>query len=296
MFNSLLSTMAPVFICIVIGYVWQYRGLKYDQQFVTRLVMNVGAPCLIVSAMANTQISVDQFADIAIATVVIAVLCALLAIPFALRSSADPMAIIAPAAIPNTGNMGLSICLFAFGKTGLALGIAYFITSTFLNMALAIPLFARDGGGFPSALKTLVKQPLMYGTVIGLIIVIFNLKLPVWIANTTQLLGDITIPLMLITLGVSLGSIKNSGWLISSGYSLLRLGGGGIFALLVTSLMGITGLTQKIIILQSVMPAAVFNYLFAVHYQRSPEMTAGIVVTSTAMSFVILPILLFFML
>lgn len=295
MITSLINTMAPVVICIIIGYGWQHLGYQYNQQFVSRLVMNFGAPCLVVSSMGNTQISFDQFAAIAAATIMVALLCGLFALPFALRSKADPMSIIAPAAIPNTGNMGLSVCLFAFGEAGLALAIAYFVTSTLINMTCAIPLFARQGGGFKATLKTLTTQPLIYALLIGLTMVIFELKLPIWMDNTTQLLGKITIPLMLITLGVSLGSIKNSGWLASSGYSLLRFGGGLVFALLATQLLGITGLARKIIIVQSIMPAAVFNYLFAVHYQRSPEMTAGIVVTSTAMSFILLPILLSFM-
>jgi predicted permease len=40
------------------------------------------------------------------------------------------------------------------------------------------------------------------------------------------------------------------------------------------------------------MPAAVFNYILAQRYQRSPEEVASIVVLSTSMAFVLLPFLL----
>lgn len=296
MFNALLNTLAPVFICIAIGYGWQRFGFEYQQQFVSRLVMSFGAPCLIVAAISNTTVSLDQFAGIAAAAVIVAVLCALLALPFARRTQADPMAIVAPIAIPNTGNMGLSICLFAFGEPGLALAIAYFVTSTLINMTVAIPLFARNGSGYKGVASSLARQPLVYATFFSIALLVFDIRLPVWLANTTSLLGDITIPLMLVTLGVSLGSIKHNAWLLSSGYAVLRLTGGFVFALLATKLLGITGLAQKIVILQSVMPAAVFNYLFALHYGRSPDMAAGIVVSSTLIGVLLLPVILSFLL
>ena len=296
MFEALINTMAPVFIIIAIGFAWQRTGFEFPQQFITRLVMNIGAPCLIVSTLSKTRIPLDVFTDVALATIFVMVVCGLIALPFALRSKVDPLAIVAPVAVPNTGNMGLSVCLFAFGEAGLSLAIAFFLTSSLVNMSIGIPLFSRRGGGISSSLKSLAGEPLLYASIFGVLILVFDWRLPTWAANTTGLIGDITIPLMLLTLGVSLCNLSNTGWLTSVAYSLLRFGGGLVCSLLAVELLGITGLSRNIVILQSMMPAAVFNYLLAAHYHRSPEITAGIVITSTALAFILLPIVLAIML
>ena len=47
MLQELLAVIAPILICAGIGYTWARKGLDYPAEFVTRVVMNVGAPCLI---------------------------------------------------------------------------------------------------------------------------------------------------------------------------------------------------------------------------------------------------------
>ena len=296
MLVSLFNTMSPVLVCILIGFGWKRLGFEFNQQFVTAAVMNIGAPCLIISSLNSTRVPLAEFGEVALATALITILCGLLAIPFALKAKGDPLSVIAPVAISNCGNMGLPLSLFAFGKEGLTLAIAFFITSSIFHMTVGLPLFSRSSTGLKGTLANLARQPIAYALVISLTLLIMDLHLPVWIDNTTHLLAGFTIPLMLITLGVSLGSLHNDAWLAGVGYSMLRFGGGLVFSLLVTHLMGITGLAQKVVILLSIMPAAIFNYIFAAHYNRSPEITASIVVTSTLMAFILLPVALSFML
>jgi hypothetical protein len=115
---------------------------------------------------------------------------------------------------------------------------------------------------------------------------------PKWIEATTHLLAGMTIPLMLITLGVSLGRLRVPRFGLSLGLSLLRVGLGFVSAIGLAALFDLDATARSVLILQGTMPAAVFNYLFAQRYQTAPEEVAGVVVLSTLLSFVSLPVLL----
>ena len=76
--------------------------------------------------------------------------------------------------------------------------------------------------------------------------------------------------------------------------SALRLGLGFAVGLAVATAMGLEGTVRGVVIFESAMPVAVFNYLWAVRYNTAPEVVAGLVLASTALSFVTLPLLLLF--
>jgi predicted permease len=101
---------------------------------------------------------------------------------------------------------------------------------------------------------------------------------------------------MLITLGASLTSLNTSVWQRSMIFSLLRIGGGFLFACLVVNLTGLSGVARNVVLLQAIMPAAVFNYLLALKFDRDPNKVASVVITSTLLSLLAIPILLFFLL
>ena len=118
-----------------------------------------------------------------------------------------------------------------------------------------------------------------------------GVELPPWIANPLQLIGQLTVPLMLITLGVSLARLRVAGIGRALSLSLLRLGFAVGYGL--ATLLGFEGAARGVLIIQSAMPVAIFNYLFAQRDGRRPDEIAGLVVISTIISFLTLPALLF---
>ena len=192
---------------------------------------------------------------------------------------------------PNIGNMGLPLCLFAFGDDGLALGLTIFLVIFTLQMSLGIVMVAGRGN-----LRGLVRQPVLWATAIAVLLVSTGSSLPAWLDNTTSILGGATIPLMLITLGVSLAELKVAEWKNSVLFSLVRVLGGFGLAVLVAGLFGLDGVERGVLILQSSMPVAVFNYLLALRFEREPGEVAGMVVLSTLLAFVLLPFIVSFVL
>ncbi|WP_461480870.1 AEC family transporter [Porticoccus sp.] len=292
MLLQLWNVMAPVLIAIAIGFCWGRSRVPYAAEFVTRAVMNIGAPCLVVSAISQAEISGEGFAQVALAATIVLAGTALLGTLVIRLSGGDVRALLAPVVFPNTGNMGLPLCLFAFGEQGLALAVAFFMVQMASLMIFGVALMSRSGSGLGATLRDLLRQPLIHAIVIALLLLAGDVRLPLWLDSTLELLGAFTIPLMLLTLGVSLSTLSASGWWHSLGFSVLRIGGGLAFAWLAVSWLGMSGAARNVVLLQAIMPAAVFNYLLALKYDRQPAAVAGIVVASTVVALVAVPILL----
>jgi predicted permease len=291
MLEQLLAIIAPILICAGLGYAWARKGIDYPVEFVTRAVMNIGAPCLIIASFNESEIDVGLLGEITAATLSVMLLM-LLASGAMIRLLRLKTSTFAPSLLfPNVGNMGLPLCLFAFGETGLALGLTVFLVVFTLQMSFGILLVAGRG-----KIRELVKQPVLWATAIAVTMVLGDWSLPEWLANTTGLLGDFTIPLMLITLGVSLADLKVGNWRHSLWFSAARVLGGFGIAVLVAKLFGLEGVERGVLILQASMPVAVFNYLLAVRYDREPGEVAGMVVMSTLLSFLLLPLIVAYVL
>jgi malate permease and related proteins len=116
--------------------------------------------------------------------------------------------------------------------------------------------------------------------------------MPLWISNTTTLLGNCAVPLMLFSLGVALARLRFGGTTRAIIMSALRLILGIATGYGVSWAMGLEGTIRSVTILQSAMPVAVFNYLWALRYDNSPEEVAAMVLGSTVLAFLVLPLLL----
>lgn len=189
----------------------------------------------------------------------------------------------------NSGNMGLPLCLLAFGEVGLAMAIIFFTIAALSQFTIG---HAIASGRL--TFKDLARSPLNYALAAALVFLALGEQPPEWIANTTKLLGGMTVPIMLITLGISLSRLQIAGLKRGLFFSIVRLTMGFGVAVGVTTLLGMEGTAQGVVIVESAMPVAVFNYLFASRFNNSPEEVAGAVVISTFLSFATLPLLMWF--
>jgi predicted permease len=289
MYFQIFTVLFPVILCAFLGALWARSGQRYDSDFVSRLVLNIGAPALILSTLSQVDIDPSLFADIAIACVLVSVIMAILGFVIPRLLGDDVRTYLPSFVFPNVGNMGLPVCMFAFGEQGLALALIFFMVLSVAHFPVGILMAGgREAGG----LIGIIKMPILYAISLAVLLMMSGAVLPDFLNNAVSLIGAMTIPLMLITLGVSLYSLKVSGWGKALLYSLVRILGGLSAGLLVVWWLDIEGVARSVVLIQSSMPVAVFNYLFAVRFDRQPDAVAGLVVVSTLLSFVSLPILL----
>jgi len=290
MINQLIQVVAPIFTVIAVGYIWSWSGRKYELEFITSIAINIGCPCLAFSTLTGLEINHTLLANISLATVAAIILFGLAGM-LVLRFSGLPVKeYLSPLMFANIGNMGLPVCLFAYGKEGLALAIIIFAVVCIGQFSIAIFLYS---GSF--SFISIVKNPVIISIVIASVLLVSDITPPQWIAKSTKLIGDITIPVMLITLGVSLQRMKvfNTGRALL--LSITRTGMGFGVGVLVSYLFGFHGAARGVFILQCSMPVAVFNYLLAERYGKNAKETAELIIISTLLAIITLPLILQFL-
>ena len=286
---EILNIVAPVFICSGIGFIWARMGFIFETSFVTRLVANIGFPCLIFSVMSKTQMTEQIFGAMGLAVLisvfVFFVLGALLLRILHLEQSTYLPSL----ALANTGNMGVPLSLFAFGSLGLAYGFAYFWLQIIIIFSVGNAFAAKTIN-----IKALLRVPLIWAVGMAFIFKHFNLVLPSGLAQTIKLLGDFSIPLCLITMGASLAGLKVRSLKRSLILSIFRLTVGFAVGIILSEFLGFQGVARGVLIIQCAMPSAVLNYLLAEIHQNQPHEIAGVVLISTLCSFITLPALLWY--
>ncbi|MEQ5820474.1 AEC family transporter [Halomonas sp. SCS19] len=287
MFAQLFAVMAPVITGAGLGFFWIRRGFDYPVAFVTKLVFNIGTPALVIASLAGAEIDASSFGRTMLAAAL--VLCAMAALAFvlALVLRKDWRVLLAPTMYPNTGNMGLPVILYAFGEAGFAFGITVMVTVSLFQFTLGTMLASRG-----NPLKSLVKTPTVYAILISIALLFTDTELPLWLQNSVDLISAFTVPLMLITLGVSLASIQVRSLRSGVWFSLLRIPLAAGVAWGIGIWLDLPPMALAILVLQMSMPVAVFNYLFAQKSQREPAYVASLVFCSTLLSLIYLPVLL----
>lgn len=288
---QLSGILLPVFCLAAVGYGWRRLGFPFEREFVTRVILNVSGPCLIVDSLAGLTMPMDEFLRMAAGAVTMFVVTVAAAWGILRAARLSVRSYLPALAIGNTGNMGLPLCLFAFGEEGLALAVAVYVTNSVGQFTLTPMLQSGT-----SPVKTLATTPVVYGAVIGTVVLVSGTTLPGWIDTTIGLLGDLMIPLMLLALGNTLGGLRAQRLPFATGWGVGRLLLGFGIAYGVAELFDLEGAAKGVLVLQGAMPAAIFNYLFAARYDRAPDDVAGIVLISTLASAATLPLLVSFVL
>ncbi|TXL81971.1 AEC family transporter [Vineibacter terrae] len=289
--GQVFAIIAPVLLCTGVGYVWGWLRRPFDPGITTALVSAIAAPCLIFNALTRLEVSAAALAQLAAATLACFVAMGVLGW-VVLRLAHLPAHSYLPALMfPNGGNVGLPLCFLAFGAEGLALGIAWFAVGAVGQFTVGINIAA---GSF--AIGKLVRQPIIYAIALAFVFILTGHRPPVWLGRTTEILGNMLIPLMLLSLGVSLATLKVTRPGRAAALSALRLVGGFSVGLAVAWAFGLAGAARGVLIIQSAMPVAIFNYLFALQYKREPADVAGMIVITTVVSFISLPALLLYVL
>jgi malate permease and related proteins len=286
-FSEFAAILIPIFVTVAIGYGWERSGVDFPTEFVTRSTVYVLTPCLVFATMTGLDISLAAYGQVAIATILVMVSVGGLG-ALALKLKGLPLrAFLPPILVPNSGNLGLPLGLFAFGEAGLALAIASYTIYALVQYTVCQLIAAGK-----LSYKIVIRQPLIYSALLSLVFLLTATTPPAWALNTTKLIGGAAIPLNLLALGVALARLNILSLQNSIYVSVLRIGLGLLAALVITDFLDLDPVTRGVVILQSAGPAALFSYLWAQLYDNSAEQVAGVIMVSTLISLATLPLLL----
>ena len=290
LYIKLFEVLFPVFFCVGIGYFLGKKNPKLDTTFITNFGANIGSPAIVFYSVTTTGLTFDIFKLYFFYYLLAIVGFAIVGIVFLYFLKKDIIAELPPFIMPNTGNMGLPICLFAYGTQGL--GVAGAISSLIILFHFTLGVFlASKKFNF----DVIVKSPAFYSVIISILFLYFNIKVPYFIVNTTMLLTYATIFLILMSLGIALTRLKVFSFKNAFISSLSRVIIGPLIGFSIIKLFNLNGFAAGVLLIQCSMPSAILNYLVGSIYspKKIVDSIASMIVVSTILSFITIPIIVF---
>lgn len=284
---TVLQIVAPVFLLAAVGFAWVKCGWEYEVEFVTRLAMTLSVPALIFVALMKADISRETLSGLFMASLAAYVVLALVFWILSKVMGLDLPTFWAPLIFGNTGNLGLPLALFAFGEAGLSYAVIVFAVMAVGSFSVGV--WMVSGGG---SLRKVFKEPVSWATVAGAIFLINGWETPDWATNTMELMGQMAIPMMLITLGVALARLQVTTFTRAIFLSVVKLAVSVAIAWFVGRWFGLNDVAFGVLVVQIATPVAVTSYLLAQKYGADANEVAGLVIVSTLLSVIAIPVLL----
>lgn len=286
---TVLNITAPVFLLAAVGFVWVKLGYEYRVEFVTRLAMTLSVPCLIFVALMKTEIDPAALAALSLASLVAYSLVAIGCLVVVKVMRLKTQTFLAPLVFGNTGNLGLPLALFAFGDVGLGYAVVVFAVMAILSFTIGI--WVVSGGG---SLVRVIKEPLVAATLLGGLFLWQGWETPEFLTNALDLIGQMAIPIMLITLGVAVARLETKSLGLAFVLSVIKVAICVGAAWCAATWFALEPVAAAVLIMQVATPVAVTSYLLAEKYGADAQPVAGLVVTSTLLSVITLPLILAF--
>ena len=290
LYIKIFEVIFPVFFVIGVGYYLGKKNPKIDTNFITNFAGNIGTPAMIFYTVTTTGITLSIFTDYFIYALIMIGGFAIIGLILLSFLKKDLSMELPPLILPNTGNMGVPICLFAYGTQGL--GVASAIASVIILFHFTLGVFLAKK---EFSLDVVIKSPPVYAIIISVFFLYFEIETPLFLENTTFLLTYATIFLVLMSLGIALTRFKFS-MKDSIILSLCRVILGPLIAFTLIYNFNLSGFAAGILLIQSAMPSAILNYLVGSMYspKKVVDSIASTIVVSTLMSFVTIPVIVFF--
>ena len=291
LYLKLIDVLFPVFFVIGIGYYLGKKNPNINTDFITTFAGNVGTPAMIFYTITTTGVTLNVFTEYFIYALIIIGGFSLVGILFLLILKKDFISELPPLILPNTGNMGIPICLFAYGTAGLGVASAIASVVILLHFTLGVLLAKKS-----FSLEILIKNMPIYGIIVSVIFLYFEWDVPGYLENTTFLLTYATIFLVLMSLGIALSRLKVVSWTHASILGAVRVIIGPIIGFSLIKFLNLNGFAAGVLLIQSCMPSAVLTYLVGSMYseRKVVDSVASVIVTSTVMSFITIPIVVYY--
>lgn len=205
-FTNTFTQVLILFILILVGYFIRYKNL-IDKSFTSKLstlVLSIFLPAMIINSM---QI---DFEPSIINKVMILILLAIItysisfliayALKFILKSDRDLGIYQYAIMFSNVGFMGYPIVESILGSNAVFYAAIFNLPFNLLIMTIGVYLLCKGNGEYNFSVKSFIN-PIIISVLIGFVLFIFRIKLPVFINDTLELLGDVTTPLSMLIIG-----------------------------------------------------------------------------------------------
>lgn len=286
MFLTLTNIVLPVFLIIAVGAVYA-KKFKPDIGWINKVNLDVFIPALIFSGLSSSEFELVNYLGLAIGSLVVVIGSGLILWPLVKPLKVSAKTFLPPMMFNNTGNMGIPLLVLAFGEEALPAAITIFVTVNLLHFTLGVYILDNQ-----TKLTSIFKNPIILASFIGLAFSFLDFNLPEFLATPTDMLGKISIPLMLFALGVRLLDVDLSDMKLGIVGAIACPASGVLLAYLIAPFLNLPDQQWGILLVFAALPPAVLNFMLAEKYQQEPQRVASIVLAGNFASLVFIPIAL----
>lgn len=282
----IVEILFPIFAIVAVGFFYARRH-KPEMSVANRLNMDVFVPALVFATMASKSFALADYGLLALGATAVVLLPGLAAWPLARPLGVQTKTLVPPMMFNNSGNMGLPLALLAWGEQAMPAAIILFLVENTLHFTLGARLLDPH-----ARLSNLWRVPVVAASLAGLLVSLA--QIPLWQPALTgiKLIGDISIPLLLFSLGVRMTDVSLGDWKLTLTAAVFRPLAGMLVAWGCTQLLGLQGRDAAMLVVFGALPPAVLNFLFAERYHQEPERVAPIVLVGNLAAVIFLPIAL----
>ena len=298
LFTTFANNLLPILLLSGAGLLLG-KTISIDSRSLGRVVFYVFSPILVFNLLVHTELnSNDIFVTMGF-TATVCLVTGLLALLLGKLLRFDRpvlMAILLTSIFGNTGNYGLPLVSFAFGKDALSFATLCYVTVSILTNTFGVLIASLGHMDIKSALLGLFKVPTMYAVLVAALLNRFHLVLPVPLARTVELAANGSIPVMVILLGLELSRFQWSRSFRAVGLSVtMRLLAGPAIGLLLAIPFGLQGVARQGSVIEAAVPAAVMSTVLATEYGLDTSLVTAMVFVGTILSPLTLTPLLFYL-
>ena len=290
LYIKLFEVIFPVFFIVGIGFLIGKKNPNLETSFITDYAANFGTPALVIFALTSTGVTFSIFAEYFIYALILLTSFGLVGLIFLILMKKDYIRELPPFILPNTGNMGIPICLFAYGKLGMGVAAAISTLVVFLHFTLNVFLAKKEFD-----FKVVLKSPSFYAILVTVSLLYFEIDTPQFVLNTVMLLAYTMIVLILMSLGIALTQMKVFSYKSATITSIGRVIVGPIIGFILIKIFNLSGFAAGVLLIQSSMPSAILCYLVGSMYSPKEivDNISSMIVISTLMSLITVPITVF---
>ena len=286
----ILEVIFPLLAIGGVGYLYGRRH-KPEMDVANRLNLEIFVPALIFSALSDRTFDLGTYVPLTLAATAVVMLSGLVAWPLGRAAGYQAKTFVPPMMFCNSGNMGLPLTVLAFGEAALPAALVVFLVENVLHFTVGIWMLDHR-----AKIIAVFRQPIVLAAIVGLAFSFSGTRLPTTLALPIEMLGQISIPLMLFSLGVRLSTADLGEWRIGLFAAIAAPVIGIALALVCIPLFGLQGMYAGVLVLFGALPPAVLNFMLAEKYRQEPSKVASIVIVGNLFAVIAIPLALAYVL
>lgn len=289
------ETILPLAIILLIAFVFQ-KLFRADPKQFNNLVLFVLLPVNLFHELSRHQVGFHEISQPFLFMLLLT--SALMVIAWAAArllklNKEQQTSFILSVAMINVGNFGLSLIFFTYGSAANDTALLTFVAFNIPLTTLAI-YFSSDKKSRKESIKDVCKIPIFHATLLALIITSCGISVPDGVHKITGYLSQATFPLFTFVFGMQLAEMRFTRTLLGavSVAGFLRLIVSPLLAYAILTLLGVTGMNFKVGLVQTSTPAPILPLMYAIRFNRSPELLAATIIVTTLLSALTLPVVI----